>query len=157
MNNLFFGFAAIAAVLFFSLEGKIDTYVNFHSFMIVIGGTIAILVFSTPGNVLRSLWRNVQKLPRPEGTVAMYKDQIQKLTESKLAQIGPTHKLISYAQELWEQGIDHDLFIVLLSQKKKEIEGRTTDAIQALKNLSKYPPTLGMTGTVMGMIALFSA
>jgi chemotaxis protein MotA len=67
------------------------------------------------------------------------------------------HHFISYAQELWNQGIDPELFIVLMSQKKAELESHTFDSVHALKNLAKYPPTLGMTGTVMGMISLFSS
>ena len=37
-----------------------------------------------------------------------------------------------------------------------EIENETIDAVQAFKNLAKYPPALGMTGTVIGMIGLFT-
>ena len=55
------------------------------------------------------------------------------------------------------QGISQDLFVVLLSQKRKEIEQRSVDAIQCLKNLAKYPPALGMAGTVMGIVTLFQS
>lgn len=157
MNNLYVGFVGIALVLFFSLEGNLSSYFQMHSMIIVLGGTAAILVFSTPANVLKSLWKNLLDLQKPESTVTMYADHISKLSDSKSVKLESTHKLIAYAQELWQQGVDPDLFAVLLTQKKKEIEGKTTDAIQALKNLAKYPPTLGMTGTVMGMIALFSS
>mgnify|MGYP000347895316 CR=1 FL=1 len=49
------------------------------------------------------------------------------------------------------------LFIVLLSQKKNELVSEHSDSVQTMKNMAKYPPALGMAGTVMGMIALFSS
>lgn len=156
MNNLFFGFIAIFVVLIMSLEGKAQNYVQAHSVIIVIGGTIAILVFSVPGPVLKSLWRNLVELTKTDETVDLYRNDILKLTQAREDKLRATHKLISYAQDLWRQGVDQDLFIVLLSQKRRELEAKTSDAVQALKNLSKYPPTLGMTGTVMGMISLFA-
>jgi chemotaxis protein MotA len=156
MNNLFFGFVAIFAVLFASLQGNASSYVQLHSFLIVVVGTVAILFFSTPGNVLKSLWRNLLQLTKKDDSVALYSEDIFKLSQSRDTKLANTHKLVSYGQELWQQGVDPDLFIVLLSQKRRELEAKTTDAVQALKNLAKYPPTLGMTGTVMGMISLFS-
>lgn len=156
MNNLFFGFIAIATVLIASLEGKVQNYVQSHSLIIVLGGTIAILVFSVPGPVLKSLWRNLVDLTKTDETVDLYRNDILKLTQSREDKLRATHKLIGYAQDLWRQGVDQDLFIVLLSQKRRELEAKTSDAVQALKNLAKYPPTLGMTGTVMGMISLFA-
>ncbi|WP_413287621.1 MotA/TolQ/ExbB proton channel family protein [Bdellovibrio sp. HCB337] len=156
MNNLFFGFIAIATVLIASLEGKAQNYVQAHSVIIVIGGTVAILVFSVPGPVLKSLWKNLVDLTKTDETVDLYRNDILKISQSREDKLRATHKLIAYAQDLWRQGVDHDLFIVLLSQKRRELEAKTSDAVQALKNLSKYPPTLGMTGTVMGMISLFA-
>lgn len=156
MNNLFFGFFAIFAVLLASLEGKLQSYVQIHSIIIVLGGTAAILIFSVPGPVLKSLWKNLVDLTRTDETVELYRNDILKLSQSREDKLRTTHKLISYAQDLWRQGVDSDLFIVLLSQKRRELEAKTSDSVQALKNLSKYPPTLGMTGTVMGMISLFA-
>jgi chemotaxis protein MotA len=157
MNNLFVGFLAILAVLGFSFEGKASNYIQFHSIMIVMGGTAAILIMANPGPVLKSLWRNLQNLTKQDKTVNDYREDILKLTNSRSERLVETHKLISYSQELWSQGIDPDLFMVLLSQKRRELEAKDADSVQALKNLSKYPPTLGMIGTVMGMITLFSS
>lgn len=157
MNNIYFGFLSTFLVLAFSLEGDLKNYFVMHSVIIVMGGTAAILIFSTPNVVLKSLWSSMKGLLKNEETVFKYKEEILRISQSKILAEKSAHPLISYAQDLWAQGIDPDLFIVLLSQKKKEIEAKTHDAVQALKNLAKYPPTLGMTGTVMGMISLFSA
>ncbi|MFP5518873.1 MAG: MotA/TolQ/ExbB proton channel family protein [Bdellovibrionia bacterium] len=157
MNNIFFGFIATFVVLALSIEGDLKNYFVMHSIIIVMGGTAAILVFSTPNAVLKSLWINLKSMLKNEDTVIMYKEEILQISQSRVLAKKSAHPLIAYAQDLWAQGVDPDLFIVLLSQKRKEIEAKTHDAVQALKNLAKYPPTLGMTGTVMGMISLFSA
>jgi len=90
-------------------------------------------------------------------TIVAVRDEIEKLTKNKAATFDSKDEMVSYAQTLWAQGVAQDLFVVLISQKKKEIEQRSVDAIQALKNLAKYPPSLGMAGTVMGIVTLFQA
>jgi chemotaxis protein MotA len=156
MNNIFAGFIAIFAVLFFSVDGNWTSYFQMHSVIIVIGGTAAVLVFSTPGDVLRSLGSHILGLMKQEDRTATYRDALLSLADSRQSPLPKSHKLVEYAQELWSQGIDPDLFIVLLSQKRKEIDARSADVVHAIKSLAKYPPTLGMTGTVIGMIKLFS-
>ena len=157
MNNILIGFIMISATLFLSLSGESKSYFQMHSFFLVIGGTFSILIFSTPGGVLKSLYRNIINLFKREDSIAKFKDEILIISEKRNKSPKSKHLFIAYAQELWIQGIDPDLFVVLISQKKNEIESPLIDSVHALKNLAKYPPTLGMTGTVMGMINLFSS
>lgn len=157
MNNLIFGFFAILLVLAGSVEGSWKAYFQVHSIIIVFGGTAAILIFSTPGVVLKSLWNSCKEIFKKEQTILEFSQILSSLSTNRSQGNKSHHPLISYAQDLWGQGIDPDLFIVLLSQKRKELESKKMDAVHALKNLAKYPPTLGMTGTVMGMISLFSS
>lgn len=157
MNNIFIGFLMITATLILSIEGNAKSYFQLHSFFLVIGGTLSILIFSTPSAVLKSLYRNLVKMFKPEDSIAKYKEEILSISELRESAPKSNHYFIAYAQELWLQGIDPDLFVVLMSQKKTELEAHTMDSVHALKNLAKYPPTLGMTGTVMGMITLFSS
>jgi chemotaxis protein MotA len=66
------------------------------------------------------------------------------------------HPLIAYAASLWEQGIDPHLFTVIMTQQLESMNRKSEQAVVSLKNLAKYPPSLGMTGTVIGMVSLFS-
>lgn len=157
MNNLVFGFFAIILVLAGSIEGSWKTYMQVHSLIIVFGGTAAILVFSTPGPVLKSLWQSCREIFKKEPTIAEFTQVLSSLSTNRSQASKSYHPLIGYAQDLWAQGVDPDLFIVLISQKRKELESKKMDGVHALKNLAKYPPTLGMTGTVIGMISLFSS
>lgn len=158
MIGLGFGFIAILIVMTFSIGVEnLVFYLQPHSILIVMGGTLALLVFATPWIVLKSLARSIGRLTSEAKPFEWYASQINELAESRQLKEPSKNPLIQYAVELWSQGIDPDLFIVLLSQKKNELLSEQTDAVQSLKNLAKYPPALGMAGTVMGMVALFSS
>jgi chemotaxis protein MotA len=156
MNSLPIGAVLTFLVFILSMGFEtIGTYFNFHSVLIVGGGTVAILLFATPQKVLGSLLYELKALMQKPLSMEEAKPEIETLTKNKEASFTSKDELISYAQLLWSQGVAQDLFVVLISQKKKEVEQRSVDAIQALKNLAKYPPSLGMAGTVMGIVTLF--
>ncbi|MES2767502.1 MAG: MotA/TolQ/ExbB proton channel family protein [Bdellovibrionota bacterium] len=158
MSSLPIGIFLTFFVFLFSMGlDTIGTYFNLHSVLIVGGGTIGILFFATPQAVLKNLFYELKTLGAKPLTMQDTKSEIEALTKNKEATFTSKDDLVSYAQLLWSQGVAQDLFVVLISQKKKEIEQRSVDAIQALKNLAKYPPSLGMAGTVMGIVTLFQA
>lgn len=157
MSSLIAGFFMLIAVMGLVVQGEsVAVYMQWHSFVIVVLGTAAILLFSTPIPVLKSLYRGFLALFQRDETFGRYEADFMRLLENKTSVQNSDHLLIDYAIELWNQGVDPELFIVLISQKRNELESKTHDAVHALKNLSKYPPALGMTGTVIGMINLFS-
>ncbi|MGE3341748.1 MAG: motility protein A [Candidatus Altimarinota bacterium] len=158
MIGLSLGFVSILVVMVLSIgTSNLGFYLQPHSILVVIGGTTALLVLSTPGLVLKSLLRSISRLATEAKGFASFRKEIEELSRARKLAAKSRNPLINYAIELWEQGIDPDLFIVLLSQKKNELLSEQTDAVQSLKNLAKYPPALGMAGTVMGMISLFSS
>lgn len=158
MISLPIGFIATFLVFFVSMgTDSLPLYFNLHSAVLVGGGTLTILFFSTPWNVLRNLGREIVHLFKPSPTFDSQRAHLISLAKSRETPIATTDELLLYAQDLWTQGISHDLFIVLISQKRKEIEQKSVDTIQALKNLAKYPPALGMAGTVMGIVTLFQS
>lgn len=145
-------------VFLFSMGfANLGLYFNFHSALLVGGGTVTILLFSCPNTVLKHLIREVKSLFATNKTFKDIQTDLAALSKSKESPVPSGDELVAYAQDLWTQGISQDLFVVLLSQKRKEIEQRSVDAIQCLKNLAKYPPALGMAGTVMGIVTLFQS
>lgn len=157
MNSLYFGAVTTIIVILGSMtSGSIDTFLQWHSILIVFGGSAAILLFSTPNSVLRALYQSLKALVRKDTSFDHYKDDLIEIAKHKKISGKSQNPLIQYASDLWEQGIEPDLFTVLVSQKRSELESDKIDSVQALKNLAKYPPALGMTGTVMGMVALFA-
>lgn len=156
MITIFLGFIMAILVLAGSLEGSASLFLQFRSFTVVVGGTFAILLISNSPAVIKSLWLSVKQLFEPDSELLGFQDIFSALSSDKTRLVNTkTHPLIAYASDLWTQGIEPDLFIVLVSQKRNELLSRGLDAIQALKNLSKYPPALGMTGTVMGIVNVF--
>jgi chemotaxis protein MotA len=158
MISLPIGAVLTTLVFLFSMGiGNLPIYFNFHSMLIVCGGTAAILLFSSPITVLKNLIREIGGLFQRPTSFKDIKEDLIKLTQNRDSTMTNKDELIQYAQDLWLQGTTQDLFVVLLSQKRKEIEQRSVDAIQCLKNLAKYPPALGMAGTVMGIVTLFQS
>lgn len=134
---------------------NLGLYFNFHSFLLVGGGTFAILLFSSPTAALGHLKGEMGHLFKKAKNFHDIKEDLLALSSNRESAKKSDDEFVAYAQDLWTQGVSHDLFIVLLSQKRKEIEQRSIDSIQTLKNLAKYPPALGMAGTVMGIVTLF--
>lgn len=158
MSSLPIGAVLTFLVFLFSMGfSNLSLYFNFHSALLVVGGTFTILLFSCPNSVLLNLLREIKNLLAPIRSFEQVKPDLTALAKSKEGAAPSQDELIAYAQDLWTQGISQDLFIVLLSQKRKEIEQRSVDSIQCLKNLAKYPPALGMAGTVMGIVTLFQS
>lgn len=156
MMSLPVGALITLAVFFFSIGvGNVALYFNMHSFLIVVGGTAGIFLFATPNEVLKNLGREVKGLFKKTDHLNLIKGDLTKLAQNKNHQLKSDEELITYAQDLWSQGIEQELFVVLLSQKRTEIDQRSVDVIQSLKNLAKYPPALGMAGTVIGIVSLF--
>lgn len=130
-------------------------YFNFHSLTLICGGSLAILLMSNPTDVLKNLFTETKNLFKKEYNLNNVTEDLVKLSTNRFDKLQSSEPLVAYAQDLWAQGIPQDMFVVLVSQKRKELEQKTTDAIQCLKNLSKYPSALGMVGTVMGIVSLF--
>lgn len=149
--------AILTVIIFVMSMGiqNIPIYFNFHSAVLVGGGTIAVLLFATPMPVLMNLKDQIKNLFAKTKDLENVQAELVQLAKNRTKQITSAEALIVYAQDLWMQGVEHELFIVLISQKRKELEQQSVDAIQSLKNLAKYPPALGMAGTVMGIVELF--
>lgn len=156
MISLPIGFLVTLSVIFLSIKsGNLGLFMNTHSLLIVGVGTIGILLFSSPVSTIKNLFHEVKNLFSKEPGLGEVQDLIKQLAQNRHLARETQDELINYAQDQWQQGTSPDLFVVLISQKRKEIEQRSADSIQALKNLAKYPPALGMAGTVMGIVELF--
>jgi chemotaxis protein MotA len=157
MINIIIGILSAAAVLFYAIQNQWGLYMQTHSIVVVFGGSIAVFFLATPEIVTKDLFRKAIKLMfKNEEKFDDYREQLAALAKNRYTKTNSTNVLINYAQDLWEQGVDSNLFIGLISQKKDELDTEIIASIQCLKNLGKYPPTLGMIGTVVGMISMFN-
>ncbi len=157
MGSLPVGILIMIATVFYAVDMKSwPIFLNLHSIVVVIVGTIGVFALSTPTKVLGNIRRAVKDLMRKPQSVDEFWPEFNELAKTKNLDTPSKNKLINTAINLWESGVSTDLFIVMLSQKRNHLESADADAVQALRNLAKYPPALGMIGTVVGLVSLFS-
>ncbi len=159
MWTLIIGGALFLASLIASAGGSsFGMFVNAHALSITLGGTVAVLLLSNSMKSLVNLLRKIREIPSEDRDISGYQEEILSLSNSRmLNDSGSEDPLLKYGAELFEKGIEPEMFVVLLSQKKDKIEKEYLDAAMVLRNLAKYPPALGMIGTVMGVVTLFSS
>lgn len=157
MITLPLGFITFLIVIFFSMgHVKASDYIVFHSILIVVGGTVAIGMLCTPFGILKVLGHNVLSLFKSRRSVDGAKAELMKLAENRNSITSSKDPMIAYALTLWEKGLDGGTVQGLLTQYRDHQEHEEAEAIAALHAIAKYPPALGMLGTVMGMITLFA-
>jgi len=158
MMSLPLGLVLFVIIIFGAANGvNVSNYMNAHAAMIVLGGTVAVLLVGTSFTVIKSLGTNIMSLFRPRLGMKDVRDELMKMADNRSAVKTSKDPLIVYALSLWERGEDQHSFQALISQYRDKLEGDDNEAISALQNLAKYPPALGMMGTVMGMISLFAS
>lgn len=157
MISLPLGALVMTAVLIYSLAGSsLDLFVNYHAIVLVVAGTLGLLALTAPMAEIKALFRMIWSLRRPDRSLETINRSLIEIARKRDVVLFDKHPLIAYAQELWEQGVDNEIFGVMLVQKLEELNGMTDQAVHAMRNLAKYPPALGMTGTVIGLVGLFS-
>lgn len=157
MWSLPIGVVVFAAAIFFSTPlSSWGAYINAHSILIVMGCTVGVFAYSTPWTIIKALFKSVKELTEKEKDLADFAEELAQLAETRQLNKPSEHPLINYALELWDNGTSTEIFLVLISQRRDSLESTKAEALSALKNLAKYPPALGMVGTVMGMVTLFS-
>lgn len=156
MTTLISGLVALATILYLTLGSNLGAYVQWHSFILVVGGTAALFLLTTPQSILFQVGSSIFGALKPDRKFSFLQDELQQLMKTRTLSQPSQNELVQYATDLWLKGVDSDLFIALISERKVELDSKLSSVTQALKNLAKYPPALGMCGTVIGMIGLFS-
>lgn len=157
MWSLPIGFFAMLLAIGYSLSSDtLPAFGDLHAFALVIGGSLAAIVFSNPSSVLKQILISIKDLFKTSKNDRLLRKEIIELSIKKTLSEKTKFPLVEYIQELWEQGLQKELVVALLQQRKVDLIQKNQDAVHALKNLAKYPPALGMIGTVLGLIGMFS-
>ena len=135
---------------------KVRDYIVIHSIIVVFGGTFAVAAICTPLTVSLAMIKNIFSLFQGRRTMLAVKAELMKLATNRSQLSKSSDPLIHYAIGLWQKGVDQGTFIALLSQYRDKVEHEDAESLAALQAIAKYPPALGMVGTVMGMITLFA-
>ena len=157
MISLPIGLIGFLVVMWLSAgDVKLSDYFNAHSIIIVMGGTAMVLAIGTPTSVIIALFKTIFALFKPRKTITTVKADLMKLAENRGSLKSSKDPMIQYSIELWERGVDSATWQALISQCRDQLETEQHEAVSSLVNVVKYPPALGMLGTVMGMISLFA-
>lgn len=158
MHTIVTGFSLFVMVILFSMaDANASSFLNAHSTILVFVGTVAVLLMTSPASELRSVWKNFLGLFRKHVDTKEIRDALMEISLNRGSRAGAgKHELISVAVEMWEKGVDRDLFRLILRQKLDELNRKSETSVAILRNLAKYPPALGMTGTVVGLVSVFS-
>ncbi len=143
----------IAAALFFFDAAGSPIFANVHSAVVVLGGTVIITALVTPVRSVRSLGvliRDIVREPTPYAP-----QELRSLLTNHQIPLRDQYGLINQARDLWALGVSAEEFENTLRDQAETLIHRNLAAISTLRSLGKYPPALGMIGTVMGMIRLF--
>ena len=139
-----------------SFKESASLYINGHGLLIVIFGTLCVLFLANPASSLVHSARRIKELFGPETHLNVYITELTEISKSKNLLVKSRHPLISHAMELWRMGLSQETIHILISQKRNLIESQDIGLVQSVRSLAKYPPALGMLGTVMGLVGLFS-
>ena len=157
MFTLPIGFIILLGALFASVKMESwPLFFNYHAIVIVVVGSLGVLSLTTPSSILKALYRSIIELFHKGMSIHDHLEEFKNLSQNTPLATRSKNELINYYNEVWQQGLSSELKQSLLLQKREVIENRRIEAIQTLKQLSKYPPALGMTGTVVGLVSLFS-
>lgn len=157
MSTFLVGTVALAATIAFgAMDGSASSLLNLHGLVIVVGGTIAVFVATTPLSLLRAILADALAVALRGGERHDAQKVIAALASNGTRARAGLHPLVDYARSLWEQGVAPALVEDLLVRRASERRSEGQKVLGTLKNLAKYPPALGMTGTVVGLVNLFS-
>ena len=157
MASLPIGLLIFAGVIFGVSGGvKLSDYMNLHSVLIVFVGSLAVLLIGNPWAIVKEMFKLVAHLFAKRRLFEHSRDELMRLAANRGSVKASNDSLINYAISLWERGVDTGTFQALLSQYRDKLENDEAEAHGCLTALSKYPPALGMMGTVIGMISLFA-
>ncbi len=144
----------IAAAILFLGQGSIVQFVNVHGFMLVFGGTGCIILLMTPESSMKHFLKLTMSIYKDDPRIT--KHDLIALMKNRNAEVKDPYGLVTQARDLWELGFGDEEFEQVITDQAESILNRNMAVISILKNVGKYPPALGMVGTVMGMIQLFS-
>lgn len=162
MFSLILGATLSFAILLFTFmqsKAGIATFINQEGILVVLGGTLTVLVTTSKFVEIKRLFRLFKHL--------LFEKKSQKILKEKLLSIvhaiekgrapeASGNYFLDRAVGWYSAGLrGEELSNLLIDGARIEIE-RTYQSANILVNIAKYPPALGMVGTVFGIIGIFS-
>jgi chemotaxis protein MotA len=148
---------------FLNARTGIQALMNWEGLIIVLGGTLSILFLSIRKEQFVFLLREMVRLPFSPRAASHRKvrEVLLRITlvlqnGGKLPKNAQEHAFLSRALGWLDGGLRGESLEKLLHDGASLDVARLRRCADILQNLSKYPPALGMIGTVFGIISIFN-
>ncbi|MBF0315981.1 MAG: MotA/TolQ/ExbB proton channel family protein [Oligoflexia bacterium] len=148
-----FGISSFILLIVINSHGSMN-YFNAEGFIVVLFGTFVVWLMLSPWHAFLDLFSFIKLSLVDE---RRYHKELKKLLLNPYGKIRDPYGLISTALDLWDLGIGGSEFETLLKFRAEKIMRRSVAAIACIQNLGKYPPAMGMIGTILGIIDLFKS
>lgn len=152
---LAFGFLSLAA---FHLGQNVGTYYDFVALTMVLGGSFALAVIILPWEHRKELMRAFKILFIPEAVhtkenlrLCMQAIQTKKPSVFSSALL---NDIIGDGLEMLELGMKQESIESILKERIYQKTKQLKKISMSLRSLAKYPPALGLMGTVIGLVSL---
>ena len=141
----------------------LETYLQFESFVLVAGGTIASTLISSGMKDIRLLMKGFKlllfrqkKFPAIQAVKALVKvsEKAQTVSKSELVKEGKGlgDGFLELSLSLVGSGLDKDFINETLETEINEIRRRRMSLVNLVRTMGSYAPMFGMMGTVMGVV-----
>ena len=144
---------------------KFKIYIDLHSMICVIGGTLLSAVIAFGGKSIVQLWKIYtaavkKKEPRISGiveeVVKIAKETKGEINQSFVAGYRGSFPFLKDGLTLIADGFSKDQIESILEERIVTAHSRYKQDEKMLQALAKIPPSFGLVGTTVGLIALFA-
>lgn len=163
-SSVFIGVAACIAVVYFGIVHGLsapEMLLNSHAIILVIGGTVAITLFSYSIEKISEVWNFVSNgffFKKTKKDVAMIEDllvTVKNWYANSWYQNSSNHPFVNDAfRVLSEEDITASDVTHILNARRDTVARKYFEDAKVLNNIAKYPPHLGLLGAASGMIQM---
>ena len=145
------------------LQQGLGSYWDVVAFIMVLGGTVAVAVITTPWELRDELKSAMKKLflKIPDDRKKFLSDCLMVIEHAvdrkKIPQLTGDSlgvRIVNEGVEMIELGMSKDSIHTILDERVYQHGERARSIFNMIKGLAKYPPAFGLAGTVLGLVHL---
>lgn len=168
--GVIFGLVLVVGSIIFATSNP-HIYLNWHAFLIVLGGSIAAAFMGYhSGDVMTAFRAIVWMVKKPKSTREGLNTEIMRLIkwsylvqqrglpalENEIKNVAVNDPILRYCMELVVTNhMPAELRAMMVTAVESDFEHKTT-AVPVLRNMGASAPSFGMIGTLVGLIAILN-
>lgn len=163
-SSVFIGVIACATVVYFGIVHGLSApsmLLNSHAIILVMGGTVAITLFSYSMEKISEVWNFVKNgffFKKTKKETAMIEDllvTVKNWYNGSWYQNSSNHPFVNDSFRILNEGdISAADVTHILNARREAVARKYFEDAKVLNNIAKYPPHLGLLGASSGMIQM---